>query len=291
MIDDLAQYVAQLPVDKFWLCFVVAVGGSLFSFYLAFRFFWRYRVMQNTPTALIRSAAQGYNEFEGTAKLMPGEPIIAPLTKLECVWFHYKVEERQSHYTRHGTRTTWVLRDSGISDGLFTLLGAAGEAIVDPDDAEVTHSKMDVWYGSTPSPSAGPRGFSSSSWIMGRRYQYSEKRVHNGDPVYILGNLSSIREQALPNSTEELAVILKRWKAFPEAILSRFDANKDGRIDAEEWTLAVDVAKQHAAKNASELDAVTSDNRKPYLISAKRQKSLISHYQVRSWGVCAYFLF
>lgn len=44
-------------------------------------------MMQDMPTALLRSAAQGYNEFKGKANLLPGEPIIAPLTKLSCIWY------------------------------------------------------------------------------------------------------------------------------------------------------------------------------------------------------------
>lgn len=84
--------------------------------------------MQDTPTSHIRSAAQGYNEFQGIAKLLPGEPIIAPLTKKNCVCYKYKVEEKQSHYVRGRSGTSWQLYESGVSDGVFFLQGKTGKA-------------------------------------------------------------------------------------------------------------------------------------------------------------------
>ncbi|MEO1889952.1 MAG: GIDE domain-containing protein [Cycloclasticus sp.] len=296
-MNDLAYAIQQLRNDEFWLYFAGACIASTVSLYFYFRFLWRYRIMQDTPTALIRSASQGYNEFEGVAKLLPGEPIIAPLTKLSCVWYQYKVEEKQSHYVRGRSRTSWHLYESGVSDGVFALHGQTGKAIVDPDDAEVVYSVSDTWYGSTPYPSAGPKGFSSRAFAIGRRYRYSEKRIHEGDSLYVLGDFKSFREMELPSENESLAAILTHWKTNPKALLNRFDENKDGRIDSEEWEKAVLIAKEQITQSLDKQGDVHIDNmiqkptssRKPFLISTQDEAVLTSRFQYKSWG--SMFLF
>ena len=144
MSGELSVAIAGASANEFWLAFTLVCCASLFCFYLFFRYLWRYRMMQDTPTALIRSAAQGYNEFSGIAKMLAGEPIIAPLTKKNCVWYRYQVEERQSRFVRGSSRTNWHIYEKGVSDGVFSLQGPTGQALVDPDDAEVIHSVSDT---------------------------------------------------------------------------------------------------------------------------------------------------
>jgi len=291
MINELSAAIAASSADEFWLSFTLVCSASLFSLYLFFRYLWRYRIMQDTPTALIRSAAQGYNEFSGTAKMLPGEPIIAPLTKRTCVWYSYKVEEKQSRFVRGRSRTTWSVYEKGVSEGVFSLQGQTGKALVDPDDAEVIHSVSDTWYGSTPYPSAGPRGFSSRSFAMGRRYRYSEQRIHHDDPLYILGHFKSYSAMELPTKHESLAALLRSWKRNPEGILRRFDKNKDGQIDGEEWSEAVLLAKKEVNESVltdlnRESDSIIekpATGRKPFLISATSELELMRHFQYKSY--------
>jgi hypothetical protein len=105
MIEGFSRVILQLSRNEFWLLFGVACVLAAICFYFACRYFWRYRIMQDMPTALLRPAAQGYNEFKGKASLLPGEPIIAPLTKLSCIWYEYTVEEKQSQHVRGRSRT------------------------------------------------------------------------------------------------------------------------------------------------------------------------------------------
>ncbi|MBL4743400.1 MAG: hypothetical protein JKX87_01980 [Cycloclasticus sp.] len=295
-MDELASAIQRLPEDKFWLYLVGVCLASLASLYFYFRFLWRYRIMQDTPTSLIRSAAQGYNEFQGIAKLLPGEPIIAPLTKKNCVWYKYKVEEKQSHYVRGRSRTSWQLYESGVSDGVFFLQGKTGKAIVDPDDAEVVHSISDTWYGSTPYTSAGPRGFSSSAFGIGRRYRYSEQRIREDDFLYVLGDFKSFREMELPTVDESLAAILASWKKDPKSVLKRFDENNNERIDSAEWEKAVLIAKKelHEQKiqpGSAQIGNLIGkpDSRKPFLISTQDEATLTRRFQYKAWASLALF--
>ncbi len=219
------------------------------------------------------------------------------MTKRSCVWYWYKVEEKQTHYVRGRSRTSWSLFESGVSDGVFSLHGRTGKAIVDPDDAEVIHSVSDTWYGSSPFPKAGPGGFSSRTFAIGKRYRYSEKRIHEGDDLYVLGDFKSFREMALPTQNESLAAILRQWKSNSQMLLNRFDENRDGQIDSAEWERAVLIAKKQLAEepikqNSAHIDNLIerpTDSRKPFLISTKNEETLTASFKYKSWA--ALFLF
>ena len=296
-MGELASAIQRLPNDEFWAYFIGTCLVSLVCLYFYFRYLWRYRIMQDMPTVRIRSASQGYNEFEGVAKLLPGDPIIAPLTKRSCVWYWYKVEEKQSHYVRGHSRTSWHIFETGVSDGVFSLHGRTGKAIIDPDDAEVIHSASDTWYGSSPFPTAGPRGFSSRAFAIGKRYRYSEKRIHEGDELYVLGDFKSFREVMLPTKNESLAAILRQWKSNSQMLMNRFDENRDGHIDSVEWEKAVLIAKNQLMEESIKQSGARIDNliekptdsRKPFLISTQDEESLTASFQYKSWA--SLFLF
>lgn len=297
MIESVATAIQQLPDRTFWIGLSTASGLAVFCLYLSFKYFWRYRIMEDMPTAAIRSAAQGYNEFEGIAELLPGEPIVAPLSRLPCVWYEYKVEEKQSTFTRNRSQASWSLHDSGISDNVFSLVGETGRAIVDPDDAEVIATTSDSWYGSTPYPQAGPRGFNSSGWLPGRRYRYSEKRIDEGDSLYVLGHFTSLSAVNMATKNEQIQALLQLWKSNPKRLLTEFDENNDGHLDDAEWNKVVLIAKKQIERelsdsNLSKVDSLIEkprDSRKPYILSAKAQSELIARFQLRTMATVAVF--
>ena len=83
--------IANDPEQGFALLFLL--GFSLYGFERFLRLQARRRLMQDTPTSRIRSAAQGYVEFEGWAENSPARPIFSPLTHTACTRYRYKVEE------------------------------------------------------------------------------------------------------------------------------------------------------------------------------------------------------
>jgi hypothetical protein len=297
MIESVATAIQQLPDRTFWIGLSIATVLAVFCLYLSFKYFWRYRIMEDMPTATIRSAAQGYNEFEGITELLPGEPIISPLSRLPCVWYEYKVEEKQSTFTRNRSQTSWSLHDSGVSDNVFSLVGKTGRAIVDPDDADVIATTSDSWYGSTPYPQAGPRGFNSSGWLPGRRYRYSEKRINEGDSLYVLGHFTSLSAVNMTTKNEQIQALLQLWKSNPKRLLTEFDENNDGHLDDAEWNKVVLIAKKQIERelsdsNLSKVDSLIEkprDSRKPYILSAKAQSELITRFQLRTMATVAVF--
>lgn len=291
MIGEASQELLRLPVEEFWLYSSLVCLACVACLYYVFRCSFRYRMMQNMPTSLVRSAAQGYNEFKGHAALLPGDPIIAPLTRVNCVWYEYTVEEKQSHYVRGRRRSTWRLHETGVSEGVFFLEGITGNAIIDPDDAEVIHSVSDTWYGSTAHPSAGPRGFSSRPISFGKRYRYHEKRIHAGDPLYVLGEFRTHQPLEPSHQQEALMALLQSWKKAPQQLLNRFDTDRSGEIEPNEWDKAVILAKKQIVQeqlkprnqSVNHVIKKPAGPRQPFLISAKDEEKLIQHFKYRSW--------
>ncbi|HEY1992361.1 MAG TPA: hypothetical protein VGH71_07845, partial [Gammaproteobacteria bacterium] len=89
-----AAWIQGLSPGEFALSLLAAWGGCLLAFFMGWRFQRRLRIIAETPKSLIRSAAQGYVELQGIARLMPGPPIVAPLTGKRCVWWSYRIERR-----------------------------------------------------------------------------------------------------------------------------------------------------------------------------------------------------
>lgn len=285
----LQQLVLTAEPDEFWFACIALGLAALAGAYFAVRSLRRVRMMEDTPTARIRSAAQGYGEFEGSARLMPGEPIRSPLTHRDCVWYRYKVEERHTDHHDNRTRTRWQTLDSGVSDSLFLIVDDTGEAIIDPDHAEFNVVHKRVWYGSHRFPGPEPDGFWSRFIAIGR-YRYTEERIHEHDPLYVMGLFTSMTAAEQSSFHEDVGALLRSWKANPDQLLHRFDANQDGRIDNEEWADARQLARQQITRERQSIHANTHlhvickppHGHQTYLISSRSQAELIQRWRIQA---------
>ena len=79
-LTEITAQVQAWDAAEFWFWSLAALGFSALSFIKAFKGLHKSRLLEDTPTSLIRSASQGYVEFEGTGRRLDGEPVIAPLT-------------------------------------------------------------------------------------------------------------------------------------------------------------------------------------------------------------------
>jgi hypothetical protein len=80
---------------KFWLIVVGLAGAAVYSFWYAFKAWAKNRVIEDTPTSRVRSAAQGYVELSGHGVQPPDAQNKGPLTGMPCTWWRYKIEERR----------------------------------------------------------------------------------------------------------------------------------------------------------------------------------------------------
>ena len=185
-----SEWILQAPADDFWQWVIFLTIASVAGFFGAFYFFLRKRIIEDTPTSKIRSAAQGYTELSGISKLMDGSTIYGPLTNTLCTWYKYTIEKHR----RSGKRSHWVTIEEGISDRLFLIIDDTGEAVIDPDKANVTPAYTDVWYGSTRQPqhrSAAKRKKKFFNIGMGS-YRYTEMRIHTDESLYAIGLFDTV---------------------------------------------------------------------------------------------------
>lgn len=230
------DWIRYADPEHFWLILLAVWGIALAGAFAAFYFFRRLRLIEDTPQSLIRSAAQGYVELQGQCKLMPGEPIVAPLTGMRCVWWSYRVEQSGG-----GRRRRWETVKSDQSGELFLVADDTGQCVVDPDRAEVYPSAKQVWYGDTPIPEGGPE---MGGFALGSRYRYVEERMQDGDPLYALGYFHTQGPVSAGDIDEEVRAQLAEWKRDQAWLLQHFDTNHDGQVDQQEWEAARQEARR-----------------------------------------------
>lgn len=224
------------PRSKVWLLLLALAGAAVASFWYGFKAWRENRLVGDTPISRVRSAAQGYIELRGRGVPMPNARASAPLTGKPCTWWRYKIEQRSSD----GRSRTWSIVDSGTSDAPFLLDDGTGQCLVYPRGAEVFANAKDVWYGSTNWPDVripdgtGFFGKLADALLAGGRYRYTEYRMQPNEPVCALGEYRS-GGSATERPDQAVAELLRAWKQDQQTLLARFDANRDGVLDAGEW--------------------------------------------------------
>lgn len=261
---------------------LVAVGGL----YFGFRALHHARLMQDLPTARIASAAQGYVELKGHAGWLPGPPIVSPLTGARCVWWDYRVEQRQRRVVNGRSRSEWRTIARATSDELFLLTDPSGDCVVDPHGATVHPSLRRRWQGHGRRPDQVPE---RSPWISFGGYRYTERLVRLGDPLYAVGLFRTQQGQRSFSEQEDVRDLLTEWKRDRQTLLRRFDDNQDGEIDLDEWEAVraaalVAVRQQHIAQAVSpDLHVLCQPGqRRPYLLSTLSESDLRRRTQLRA---------
>jgi len=91
------------------------------------------------------------------------------------------------------------------------------------------------------------------------------------------------------NKSEDIAELLAEWKKDRPTLLARFDTNRDGEINMDEWDaarrLAADEVKrahfEQRQKDGVHLMRKPADGR-PFLIANRKVEAVIRHYKMWS---------
>ena len=292
----LKQWVQTAPADDFWFWALGLLVAAIAGFFFAFHFIHRKRVIEDTPTSKIRSAAQGYVELIGHGYLMEGQPIVSPLTGKSCTWYEFRVEEKR----QSGKRTEWKTIRKGTRDELFLIKDETGQCVIDPEDAYVTVNDKQVWFGNSATPTSKPNitgkktglGNFAIGFIGGmQRYRYTEKLLHSGESLYAIGLYKTVGGAGAKfDINEDVRELIREWKTDTETLMKRFDANNDGEICLQEWQQVRDEAyqevmkKHHEQKNLPPVHIMnkTNDKRRPFILSARPQDDITRRFHFYS---------
>lgn len=254
------------PLAWLLICSATLAMGLL-AWLLAFK---RWHAVADTPTSRIASAAQGYVELSGTGYAEGDSVVYSPARHLPCLWYRY------SAYKRSGD--DWRYTESGQSDTVFVLEDVSGRCLIDPIGAEVQTTRKE-------------------SVIQGD-HRVDEELLLEGDRLYGLGEFVSVGGgHAQFNDRIELGEILADWKDDQEWLLQRFDLDKSGAIDSQEWQLARQAAERELAERKRERHSqpVTHMLRRPghgrpYLIANFPPEKLEGRYRLAVWvhGLATY---
>jgi len=210
----------------------------------AFACLRRKRFVENTPTSRVRSLAMGLVEVEGRA--IRRYALVAPMTQGACVWYRLRKYRRDN-------RNNWALTSESDSSHVpFVLDDGSGRVVVDPAGATI---KVKTEQTGSPGEStmigAAVDGGPDEKWV--------EELIYEGTTIYVLGYARPVRGVG-PGLRERTVEVLRRLKLDPRA-LRRYDANGDGRLDADEWQAARDDAERlAAAEQLSVRDVPSTDH-------------------------------
>ena len=265
----------------FWILTlaIAALGGGA----LSLRWIKVARLIEDMPTSRVRSAAQGYVELTGRGQPLAGTQNLAPLSQRPCVWWRYRISRReQSGKSRSGN---WCTVASGHSGQPFLLDDGTARCIVQPEGADVVASESTTWYGSTPWPTSPMGGGRYGE----RDYRYFEERIYEHELLYALGEFRSHGPQDGVDLQAVANALLLQWKDDQAQLVERFDDDRDGRIDLEEWERARAAARREAEAQARDRPTVDTlhvlgqpgDDRL-FLIAALPPGDLVRRYRRRA---------
>jgi hypothetical protein len=229
----------------FWaLALGAAVGGGG---WFAFRWLHVARLIEDTPTSRIRSAAQGYVELGGRCRPLDGARNLAPLTQRPCVWWQYRIQRKTGSASGGKARTRWQTVNSGRSEQPFLLDDGTGACIVQPSGAEVLAVEATTWYGDAPWPAQPPGRMAA---FGASEYRYSEQRIYEHEQLVVLGRFRTHSAAGERDLQAEVAALLAEWKDDQAALHARFDADRDGQVSFAEWERAREEARRTVSQRS-----------------------------------------
>lgn len=276
---------------------VALTVAAPYLFWYGFKAWRKGRLVEDMPVSRVRSAAQGYAELSGECR-SAAQAIRGPLTRLPCVWWRYKIEERD----RSSRNRSWTTTDSGTSETPFLLDDGTGQCLIDPQGAEVEGQTTTVWFGDSPQPGVripDASGFFGvvEQLLVSRRYRYTEERLQPGDRICAIGEFRARGGVAAQDADAELTTVLRRWKQDQAGLLARFDTNHDGVLSGAEWDAARGAARatvvaerlsQPVAAKVNVL-AKPGDGRS-FLLAAVSRPALARRFRVQAFASLAGFL-
>lgn len=222
----------------------------------------RYRVIADTPTAVLRSAPQGYVELIGTCRAVPDAELLYFGKAPPCVWYRATIVDRERGFGKTRSHTRYAR-----SPDTFSIEDGTGECVIDPEHAEVLSAH-------------------STRWREGSTH-YKVEYLLPRDRLYAIGDLRTLRTaDSIIDRKADVGTLLREWKQDHATLVQRFDRNQDGEIDLQEWQKVVVAAEDEVDSQHCEMRLDPGihvmrapEDGRPFLLSNRDPIDLIQRYK------------
>jgi len=236
-LADLTQLLLQSNSDgDSTIVFLVMFVGGLYVVYNGFNTWKRMRLMQDTATEKVRSAAAGRTELNGTGTPI-GDPVQRPFGDADCLVATYTVERWDEGDDDDGGN--WETIDSGTRYGPIQLDDGTGTMRIEPDDgADFTFEDghvREIEVGAHDEEPAEIVSFLQNNdnvgvpdrdgvtgYLFSDRRRYTEKWIPVGQQLYVLGGTTPTE----PDETNSSGLVLGQDEASGEFIVSEKDESE-----------------------------------------------------------------
>ncbi len=123
MID--ISNIQNMPPGEFWGFLLFPSAITIFCLWAFVHYLRLNRLIEDTPTSKVRSAAQGFCELEGRAVLVANSQLASPLSGKPCIWFRFKIERK----VQSGKNTSWRTIQSASSPHPIRLDDTTGQCL------------------------------------------------------------------------------------------------------------------------------------------------------------------
>lgn len=283
-------YVSGWP---YWVFLIIHGIIMLLLFFAMYEFLRQSRLMADTPTSKIRSSAQGFVELKGHAAFL--KPMISPLSQIPCAWWEYKVEQSRGK----GKNQKWVTIDEGTSEYAFIIYDETGECIIHPEGAEIIPHQDKEWHGDSPNPLQQNK--KNKGLFYHPAFKFTERLLLPTFPLYTLGMFRTLNPR---ESLPDVGDIIRDWKENYQRLVEKYDTNKDGELDEEEWQQVIKDAEielsiqENALQNEIKgqsfhiLSVEGMPKRRTFIISGMDEDSLKQERRHSSkWCTIFFFIF
>lgn len=223
----LLAWVLQLELGPpSWLPLTLLLCSALFGVWRSLR---HARLVEDTPTARIASAAQGYAELRGRGQPLAGQPLLSPLSGLPVLWWRLLTEKQNE-------KGKWQQESLEQSQASFLLDDGSGSCLVDPETAEMLVQRREV--------------------TQQGELRYTLWTLLPQDQIYVLGSFRTLGSMdGAVSESQRLRELLEQWKADQASLLKRFDLDGNREIDLKEWELARAQARRELRQQQTEAAA------------------------------------
>lgn len=149
------------------------------------------RLIENIPTAKIRSLAMGLVEIVGKVIAVENNLLLSPFSNTKCVYYRYSVER----WVKDGENHRWQTVNSGKRSLPFLLEDNTGKVLIDPVGAKIDIRSTTFNSGAGQDPPFIIKSYLASHSLdyegffgMNYKMRYREAVIVPKEKLYIIGS-------------------------------------------------------------------------------------------------------